>query len=178
MSTYIISDTHFFHTKLIDFLRTDYASLEDMHEDIIDKWTSIIRPEDKVYHLGDFAFGTDFDSIENLVKKLPGKITLIAGNHDTPAKLKIYEKYWRVASFIVEGEFVLSHMPIHPYLLEEVTVRSSGEPNRYNIHGHMHNGSLDDKRYFNANWDVLGSNKILLLDDIKQIVREGSNENL
>lgn len=172
MSIFVLSDTHFFHDKITTFLRTGYKSGDEMNKDIISKWKAVIKPTDTVFHLGDFAFGDDFGKVEDLVKELPGKVTLLAGNHDTPAKIAIYTKYWKVASYIVDDGFVLSHAPIHQHLLEEASVRSSGVQDRYCIHGHMHTGKIDDTRYFNVNWDAVGEPKILLLDDIKNKLKE------
>ena len=51
-----------------------------MHEVMIDRWNSVVRPNDIIYHLGDFAFGRHNIKI---AERLNGKKRLIMGNHDT-----------------------------------------------------------------------------------------------
>ena len=54
-----------------------------MNEALVNNWNSVVKPEDHVYHLGDFCFG-------NVEKwnwclepgRLNGHIHLILGNHD------------------------------------------------------------------------------------------------
>lgn len=176
MTKWLVSDTHLFHEKLIQFQRHEYKTIQDMNSHIIDMWKATVLPEDTVYHLGDFAFGTDFEAIENIVKELPGKVTLLLGNHDTPKKVALYTKYWKVASAISLDGFVLSHMPIHPMLLEENTPRSNGMSDRHNIHGHTHRGTVPDPRYFNMNWDVLGDRKFLPLQEVRDILKSRTQE--
>lgn len=152
---YVLSDTHLFHQLVLNH-RPEFSSVQQMNDYIVDHWKSIIKPEDTVYHLGDFAFGEDFDAIEKIVQALPGKVTLILGNHDTPKKIQLYSKYWKIASAVFDDGFILSHVPVHPSLLREETVRKEGGKIRFNIHGHCHrpNPNLPTDMYYNVCWDV------------------------
>ena len=51
-----------------------------MNEALIDNWNSVVKKNDKVYHLGDVAFGK-----HNLhyLDRCNGNKVLIMGNHDT-----------------------------------------------------------------------------------------------
>ena len=51
------SDTHFFHNNIIDYCKRPFVNAEEMNEYIIKQWNSVVKPQDEVYHLGDFAFG-------------------------------------------------------------------------------------------------------------------------
>ena len=161
---YITSDTHFFHENIIKFCRGQYSCIEEMNESLIKAWNRTVSPQDTVYHLGDFAFGNDMEAIERLIKRLKGRITLIAGNHDTPAKLKMYQKYFKIACFYQIDDVILTHYPVHASMLADNSPRSASATERYNIHGHCHGGIIEDPRYFNVNWDVC--NKIWRLDDV------------
>ena len=161
---YITSDTHFFHENIIRFCRGQYSCIEEMNESLIKAWNRTVSPQDTVYHLGDFAFGNDMEAIERLIKRLNGRITLIAGNHDTPAKLKMYQKYFKIACFYQIDDVILTHYPVHASMLADNSPRSASATERYNIHGHCHGGIIEDPRYFNVNWDVC--NKIWRLDDV------------
>jgi len=163
---FIISDTHFFHDKIIGFQRNQFKTSEEMNEYIIQQWNNIIGKTDRVFHLGDFAFGENLKGIEEIIQRLNGRIYLIIGNHDTPTKLQIYSKYMKLFSGYKDGEILMTHVPVHNSILEEYAPRSYGHNERYNIHGHLHKSIVKDNRYFNANWDI--ENKIYTLPEIKQ----------
>lgn len=153
---YLISDTHLFHDKLLVFMKRPYANMDEMIQAFIDEWNGIVKNGDTVYHLGDFALGTDLDGIAAVIKHLTGNIHLIVGNHDTPNKIQFYTQFPNLkvqGSVNIDG-YLLTHQPVHPSLLGERTVRTQEFGDRWNIHGHMHKGSIEDPRYFNMCWDV------------------------
>ena len=55
-TVYFISDTHFYHQRIIDYCHRPYLDVDEMNNDIIKKWNSVIKKNDIVWHLGDFAF--------------------------------------------------------------------------------------------------------------------------
>ena len=169
---YIISDTHFFHTNILKYNRPQFSNVEDMNEFIINQWNSVISKEDRVFHLGDFAFGQNLKGIEDIIHRLNGKVYLIIGNHDTPAKLKLYQNYFKLFSYYKDGEILFSHCPIYFSLLEETMPQSDGKNPRFNVHGHNHSykNSITDKRYFNACWDI--EHKIYSLSDLRKQLYE------
>ena len=69
------SDTHFGHGNIIKSCNRPFASIEEMDQTIIENWNKLIKPQDEVFHLGDFSYG-DASSIESVLKKLNGKINL------------------------------------------------------------------------------------------------------
>ena len=93
---FIISDTHFFHNNILKYNRPQFKSVEEMNEKLIEQWNSIISKNDRVFHLGDFAFGQDLNAIEQIINRLNGSIYLMIGNHDTPAKIELYQKYFNI----------------------------------------------------------------------------------
>ena len=93
---YLTSDQHFFHKSILNWNRKEFKNVEEMNEFLINQWNSTIKENDIVYQLGDFAFGDDFEGIENICKLLNGKKTLILGNHDSFKKVKIYIKYFNI----------------------------------------------------------------------------------
>lgn len=76
------SDTHFNHSQIIKYCDRPYENQNDMNEDMIARWNAIVKPEDTVFHLGDFAFTSNIDTIREIVSRLNGEIFLILGNHD------------------------------------------------------------------------------------------------
>ena len=75
------SDTHFGHGRVLGFGRGRWATIEDHDRDLVDNWNDLVAPDDEVWHLGDAAWG--FDRLVEVLPLLKGRITLVAGNHDT-----------------------------------------------------------------------------------------------
>ena len=149
---WFISDTHFFHTNILKFLGADgkrirpFNSLEEMHELIIEKWNSVVKDNDYVYHLGDVTFQYH-GAFNNLMHRLKGKKRLIIGNHDkiwNPALIQNFEKaaFWKGFK---EDNFTASHMPLP---LEGLRDGANC------VHGHVHQNSLNKKGYINVSVEV------------------------
>ena len=79
---WITSDHHFNHEKIIEYCDRPFDNTSDMNEYMIAKWNSVVRPDDMVLHLGDFALQMNEEEVTALVSKLHGTIILIRGNHD------------------------------------------------------------------------------------------------
>jgi calcineurin-like phosphoesterase family protein len=77
---YFTSDPHYWHQNVIKYCNRPYASVEEMNEDMILKWNSIVRPEDEIYVLGDFSMA--FRPVELYTNRLMGTKYLVPGNHD------------------------------------------------------------------------------------------------
>lgn len=80
MTTHYTSDHHFHHRGIINLVRDEFPDLEAMHEHLIERWNSVVKPDDDVFHLGDFAFKPAH--VQGIVARLNGNIHLIGGNHD------------------------------------------------------------------------------------------------
>ena len=148
---YVISDTHFYHKRILEFLDNEgkkfrgdlFDTVEEMNECIADNWVDIVKPKDIIYHLGDVHFGNR-ELTGALLKKLPGRKRLIVGNHDNIkaiAKDNWFQKIymWRM---LPELKAVLTHVPLHPSSLEVKSL--------VNIIGHIHQNTSPEGPYVNA----------------------------
>ena len=129
---FIISDTHFGHANMCKYVFPygtkvrPFDNVQEMDEAMVERWNSIVKPEDKVYHLGDVAIPRKSLSI---LEKLHGKKILIRGNHDI-FKLEDYSKHFKdVRAFHVLNGCIFTHAPLHPMSLERFGC---------NVHGHTH----------------------------------------
>lgn len=164
---WLISDTHFAHHKMYQapFLREDgnpmrpFMGSREADEVMVDRWNSVVKPQDKVYHLGDVAMKKEGLSV---LPRLNGDKVLVAGNHCV-GLLKDLSKHFRdIRPYWYMDKIFLSHIPIHP-----------GSVGRYrgNVHGHLHHrevlndqGNID-RRYLNVSveridytpisWDIV-----------------------
>ena len=139
---FLVSDTHFGHAGVCRF--TDSTTGEkirpwtdpnEMDEEMVKRWNETVRPNDKVYHLGDVVINRKALSI---MERLNGDKVLIKGNHDI-FKLEDYTKYFRdIRGYHVMDNMILSHIPVHP---------DSKGRFRTNIHGHTHTNKIPDPWY-------------------------------
>lgn len=75
--TWIISDTHFYHNKIIGYC----GRPKDFTRKTMTHWRKMIAPDDLVYHLGDCYF-SKASGFHGCMDSLPGIKVLIKGNHD------------------------------------------------------------------------------------------------
>ena len=85
---YFTADTHFGHTNIIRYCGRPFETKEEHDRVLIENWNNKVQPQDVVYHLGDFGFGTP-DDLRKIAAKLQGKIHFIRGNHDKPTILDV-----------------------------------------------------------------------------------------
>lgn len=70
--------THFGHSNIINLAKRPFADVREMDMMLVDNWNRIVKPEDAVFHLGDFAWSRHSDYLP----KLNGNMMQIRGNHD------------------------------------------------------------------------------------------------
>lgn len=134
---YIISDTHFGHDRVIEYCKRPYDSVEQMEEDLVLRWNNTVSKDDKVFHLGDFGFGSK-EVMQHIVSRLNGRISIVLGNHDGHSvKWHNDVGFFEVSKYpiIYANEYIFSHAPVVP--MADLT---GDEPTPYkNIFGHYHN---------------------------------------
>jgi calcineurin-like phosphoesterase family protein len=81
MKIFFTGCTHFGHENIIRLCNRPFSSVEDMDEQLTERWNKTVGKDDLVYHHGDFAFRGRQDNVQ-ILKRLNGKITLLQGNHD------------------------------------------------------------------------------------------------
>lgn len=134
-STWVVSDTHFYHDNIIKYCNRPYANAIEMNEDMIAKWNAVVGKDDIVWHLGDFAFGSK-DHVKEIVSRLNGRINLVMGNHDHHKVSFYYESgFHRVYDHpvVVSNFFILSHEPMQ--WVKDGDVYAS-------IYGHVHSQEM------------------------------------
>jgi len=83
---FFTSDTHFYHANIIKYARQQFTGgIDEMNEAMIVNWNYRVKPDDHIFHVGDFAFCNRLKCTE-LLGRLAGHKHLIVGNHDEAAK--------------------------------------------------------------------------------------------
>jgi calcineurin-like phosphoesterase family protein len=127
--TFFIGDTHFCHKNILLFAGAyrPGATVPEHDEILIHRWNSVVNPEDKVYHLGDFCFG-GWSNIA-IAGRLNGRKHLIMGNHDHYPSEEFLKYFDKVDGAFPYRDGIMTHMPVHESQLERFA---------FNIHGHLH----------------------------------------
>jgi len=188
-AVFLVSDTHFGHAGVCKFTHPDNPEVKlrpwtdpaEMDEAMIRNWNDRVRPNDKVYHLGDVVINRK--ALKTLAR-LNGDKVLIRGNHDI-FRDDEYRMYFReLRAYHVMNGLILSHIPVH-----EASLGRFG----CNIHGHLHAsrvkrargidartgevlyGTEIDPRYHCVCVETTDFAPILFEDVIKRIKAEGGS---
>ena len=180
-AVFLVSDTHFGHAGVCRFTRNDgvtklrpWTDPEEMDEAMVKAWNERVRPNDKVYHLGDVVINRR--ALKTLAR-LNGDKVLIRGNHDIFRDTEYREYFRELRAYHVMNGMILSHIPIHEESLGRFGV---------NIHGHLHanrvmiqpanqrHGPIIDVRYHCVCVEQTPDFAPILFEDvIKRIEAEG-----
>lgn len=164
---FFIADTHFGSTDVLRYENRPFADAAVMDAEMIRRWNSAVKPEDIVWHLGDFgAEGCEAAVIE----KLNGTILFVRGNHETASN-----SYYRNAGFsevydlpvLFRSFWLLSHEPL--YVSENTPYA--------NIFGHVHQNPIF--KDFSAHHFCVSAERIdympIAFEDILKAVKEQSS---
>lgn len=135
------SDHHFFHNNILKYCNRPFETVEAMNGALVTNWNSVVKPDDHVYHLGDFCFG-------NVEKwnwclepgRLNGHIHLILGNHDPERVFRdgtLIERFDSIdfqKILIIEGwTVILNHFPF-------LSFSNNLDIKVLELFGHIHSG--------------------------------------
>ena len=137
---HIIADTHFGHAKIIEYCNRPFKDVHEMDQVMLENWNNAVGKNDKVWVLGDFAFG-DRENIKERLERLNGDKILVMGNHDR--RIKKNPQFWLDVGFkevykypiIKDGKIGMMH---EPESLEELMKLDSS---MIYLFGHIHNHS-------------------------------------
>jgi calcineurin-like phosphoesterase family protein len=179
-AVFLVSDTHFGHAGVCRFTHEDtgvkirpWTDPDEMDEEMVKRWNETVRPNDKVYHLGDVVINRKSLGI---MRRLNGDKVLIRGNHDIFRDEEYREHFRELRAYHVMNGMILSHIPIHPESLGRFGT---------NIHGHLHTRRVMMPKLHNRGVEVIDPRyhcvcveqtdfrPILLEDVFKRIKEEG-----
>lgn len=175
MNIFFASDHHFHHKNILTFKNQDdtplrvFDDVDHMNEIMVQRHNSVVKPNDKVYFVGDVSMSRNAKGLE-ILGRMNGEKVLVKGNHDL-CTLNQYLKYFKDVrgSHQFDG-MILTHIPIHPESLARWGV---------NVHGHLHNNIVmhrgfagkpiePDRRYFNVSMERINYTPISLEEVKKQ----------
>ena len=187
---WVISDTHLGHENILKFADKDgkkfrgdlFKDVDHMNEAILNNWNSVVKPGDKVYHLGDVFFG-DKEKFKTLWPRFNGSKRLIVGNHDDISWLSSGSFFKKVYMWRMWPEYniIFSHVPLHESTLapriqkEKYKEGDCGsEPVKVlNVHGHIHQNQSPDGPYYNVSCEAVNYTPVHI-EDLAKIAKRYS----
>jgi calcineurin-like phosphoesterase family protein len=182
------SDTHYFHSNIIkhskrpQYLASDFDAdgrwvskevsrekVQLMNEMLIENHNKVVKPNDLVFHLGDFCFSAK--AVAPIRSRLNGRLHLVAGNHDKFDHDKMVSSHlfdW-VKSYhllrIDNQKLILCHFP---FVHWDGSYRGS-----FHLHGHCH-GNYKPKtgRILDVGVDCQGDYRPWNYDEIAVYMRD------
>lgn len=157
---FFTSDTHFNHKSILKYCDRPFDTVEEMNEQLIANWNSVVKPKDVIYHLGDFAYGSK-EEMSKIFHRLNGRKHLVFGNHDDNRVKKLN---WSTVNSYIEIKYkrkdlteipnsvklILFHFPI-----EEWNGKYHGF---YHLHGHSHGRCKKDSSFLRVDVGVDSNN--------------------
>lgn len=156
------SDPHFGHDNIIEYASRPFSNTEEMDENLVWHWNRVVKPEDLVYCLGDFAWTAA--AAKRIRPQLNGSIRLIIGNHDEVLKLAQAGLFQRMEMWkqFREFGFTASHLPLMPEQIRHGFV---------SVHGHVHNEASPCWNQINLSVEVTNYEPVHF-DWVLDLVRE------
>ena len=178
-AVFLVSDTHFGHTGVCRFMGPDgvtklrpWDNADEMDDEMVRRWNETVRPNDKVYHLGDVVINRK--ALKTL-HRLNGDKVLIKGNHDI-FRLEDYTPYFRdIRAYHVMNGCILSHIPMHESNLGRFGTNIHGHTHAYRVMKKDYGREIVDPRYHCVCVEQTDFRPILLEDVFKRIIEEGGS---
>lgn len=131
-NVWFTADTHFGHSNIIKYCNRPFNDEKEQDYKIIQRFNEVLRPGDRLYHLGDVAHSSC--NIKAILDQLNvNEIHLIWGNHDKPALLKHKKivSYSDIKAITIGNDrIVMFHYPMRSW-----NGRGHGA---YQLYGHVH----------------------------------------
>lgn len=150
MTTFLTADTHFGHASIIRHCERPYAGVGEMDAALVQNWNRTVRPQDTVYHLGDFGH-RDPTANARVFPRLNGRKHLVLGNHDSAEDMARlgWESVSQYLTVTVNGVlFVMFHYPIVEW--ERYFRNGNGQVGSIDVFGHVHSTPSRPKH----DWDT------------------------
>jgi calcineurin-like phosphoesterase family protein len=130
---FYISDIHYGHNNILCFDNRPFKDIDEMNEELVRRWNSVVTSDDIIYVLGDFFWCKSSDA-QPVLDSLNGQKFLIKGNHDRTSDSKFIKKFAKVTDYLEVDDgnkhIVLCHYPIPCF--------KNHYYGWYHLYGHVH----------------------------------------
>ena len=125
---YFTSDSHFRHNQSFIFEARGYKDRYEHDDALITKINEVVRPQDTLFHLGDFCLNITPPEFEEILRRINcDNIAYIWGNHNSCIR-RVYEE-------TIAGEYQRNDIEVYPYAVGKITYL--GYYKELIVNGHM-----------------------------------------
>lgn len=163
---FFTADTHFNHANIIKYCNRPFQDVNEMNTEIVERWNKIVKENDLIYHLGDFAWSNSL----YFIKQLNGHIHIIFGNHDKDAR-KYKSSFQRYSDFGFELKEKDHHIVLCHYAMK---VWNRSHFNSWHLYGHSHGTLTTNGKSYDVGVDS-NNFKPVSLDEICDIMKDKSS---
>ncbi|WP_225883039.1 metallophosphoesterase family protein [Sphingomonas aliaeris] len=152
---FFTADTHFGDHRTINIQRRPFNDVAAMDAVMMERWNSVVRPTDTVWHLGDVARRPA--DVPGLLAGLNGTKHLLRGNNDPAATLT-------ATGWASVGDYAELELDGRKLVLCHYAFRSWNGQHRgaINLHGHSHGRLKPMPRQFDVGVDVRDFTPVML----------------
>lgn len=125
---FFTSDSHFNHDKEFIYKSRGYSNRYEHNDALIAKINEVVRPQDTLFHLGDFCLNITPPEFEEILRRINcNNILYIWGNHNSCIR-RMYEE-------TLAGEYQRNDIEVYPYAVGKITYL--GYYKELIVNGHM-----------------------------------------
>jgi calcineurin-like phosphoesterase family protein len=191
---YFTSDSHFGHDRDFVYKVRGFNNVSEHDDALFDKINEIVRPNDILFHLGDFCLNTSSSEFEEYLSRLLCQnILYIWGNHNSRVRdvykhtveeqfgrtdIDVYPVTYRNITFlghykevVINGQaMVLCHYPFQ--------IWNQQQKQAWCLSGHSHYGNQSTRaenkegKILDLGWE--GHKKPLSFDEVSEIMKKKS----
>ena len=151
MTTWFTADTHFGQERTLELSKRPFSSVDEMDDEIIQRWNSVVKPDDVVYHLGDFGIPADDEGTPATLNLNGSTIYLVPGNYDSAAVLETLKEDSRVRIIPPRSILPLKEMRAQFCLVHEPS--EAVQLDAFYLFGHIHKLQMVKRNGFNVGTD-------------------------
>ena len=132
-NVFFTADTHFGHGHIIAYCKRPFASYVEQDEVMIERFNSVLKAGDLLYHLGDVSWSSYEIGPKFLSRLKTKEVHLILGNHDKANRMKEFpfRSIAEIKSITLEQQqVILCHYAMR-------TWRNKGH-GAFQLYGHSH----------------------------------------
>lgn len=147
MRYWFTSDWHLSHKNIIKYCNRPFDDIHQMNKTIINNVNDLVKKDDILFFLGDFAFSKDLNHIIDLRNKIQClDMRFILGNHDKLIRKKAIElcEQYDVFNFVEdyhEFQTYNQHIILTHYCMK---VWNKSHWGSWCLYGHSHGSLADD----------------------------------
>jgi calcineurin-like phosphoesterase family protein len=162
---YFTSDTFFGRSSKAK--SRDFSSVEEMNLEMINLWNATVKPNDIVYHLGNFAW--DIITAEQMLLNLNGVINFMPSSYDS-ALLALEDNFSNIEILETGIKCIESrNLVLSPWRMVTWPAKSSGS---IHLHGgdRRHKSDLTKENRFNTNCELWSLSPVSL-DSLTEVIK-------